>query len=46
MLTAVTAFMRRSLRWFCMKNNAVTRPITQSNNEELENAGKEESGII
>jgi hypothetical protein len=29
-----------------MRNNAVTRPNTQSKNEEPEKAGKEESGII
>lgn len=46
MLTAVAVLLLRSLRCPCMRNSAVTRPITQSNSEELEKAGKEESGII
>jgi len=46
MLTAAVAFALRSLRCSCMRNNAVTRPSRQSNNEELEKAGKEDSGII
>ena len=46
MLTKAVAFVARSLCCCCTRNNAVTRPSTQSNSEELEKAGKEDSGII
>ena len=46
MLTMAAMSVLRSLRCSCKRNNAATRPNTQSKNEELEKAGKEASGII
>ena len=46
MLTMAAMSVLRSLCCSCMRNNAATRPNTQSKNEELEKAGKEASGII
>ena len=46
MLTETVAFIVRYFRCSSMMFDAVTRPSTQSNNEELEKAGKEDSGII